>query len=443
MDIRSFSSSVGNAGTGATDLIALWTSSTVIGANANFAYDGTTFKLALDMRMNEAGTAAAQAVIRQRANTGSVAIWGASTATGAYLELFGNTHATKANLIEIGAGVTSITIDAANGIFKAGAGASTTPSYTSGAFPTTGLYFAAGPVLGFATGGTSAGTINASQKWAIGIAGNTQFHDVFGRGFNITSAANVIGYVFLNSTSNTSGAGAAFDATVAGSSAGDAFSSYSVSGGVVWVAGLDNSVSGDPYVISASAALGGSNVLVLTTAGLGTLTGQLGVGATAVTSKGINLTLTAAQMAGGTQYGVFTSVTCSSAATTGFSGYQCGLTTAAAAFTCPYVIGVEIGGHAAGSGSTITRAVSYLGSVQTVGGTGNAWGCDNIAFTGNFVLNFSSTNASSFAGQVRVASLGVGNSAAATTPGAVQAKVEVFNASGVSLGFAALYDAIT
>lgn len=46
-------------------------------------------------------------------------------------------------------------------------------------------------------------------------------------------------------------------------------------------------------------------------------------------------------------------------------------------------------------------------------------------------------------GQARVASLGVGNSAAATTPGTVTNKIEVFNASGVSLGFVAVYDAIT
>ena len=39
--------------------------------------------------------------------------------------------------------------------------------------------------------------------------------------------------------------------------------------------------------------------------------------------------------------------------------------------------------------------------------------------------------------------IGVGNSAAATTPGTVTKKMEVFDASGVSLGFVAIYDAIT
>jgi len=41
------------------------------------------------------------------------------------------------------------------------------------------------------------------------------------------------------------------------------------------------------------------------------------------------------------------------------------------------------------------------------------------------------------------AGLGVGNSAAATTPGTVVKKIEVFDASGASLGFIAVYDAIT
>lgn len=44
---------------------------------------------------------------------------------------------------------------------------------------------------------------------------------------------------------------------------------------------------------------------------------------------------------------------------------------------------------------------------------------------------------------VTVTGLGVGNSAAATTPGTVTDKIEVFDASGASLGFLAVYDAIT
>ena len=41
------------------------------------------------------------------------------------------------------------------------------------------------------------------------------------------------------------------------------------------------------------------------------------------------------------------------------------------------------------------------------------------------------------------AGIGVGNSAAATTPGSVVRKIEIFNASGTSLGFIPVYDTIT
>lgn len=47
-------------------------------------------------------------------------------------------------------------------------------------------------------------------------------------------------------------------------------------------------------------------------------------------------------------------------------------------------------------------------------------------------------------GNLRVTGdLGVGNSAAATTPGSVVKKIEIFDASGTSLGFIAVYDSIT
>lgn len=42
-----------------------------------------------------------------------------------------------------------------------------------------------------------------------------------------------------------------------------------------------------------------------------------------------------------------------------------------------------------------------------------------------------------------VGGIGVGNSAVATTPGTVTRKIEVFDASGASLGFVPVYDAIT
>lgn len=46
-------------------------------------------------------------------------------------------------------------------------------------------------------------------------------------------------------------------------------------------------------------------------------------------------------------------------------------------------------------------------------------------------------------GRLEVGTLGVGNSANATTPGSCQKKIEVFDDAGNSIGFLAVYDAIT
>jgi hypothetical protein len=66
-----------------------------------------------------------------------------------------------------------------------------------------------------------------------------------------------------------------------------------------------------------------------------------------------------------------------------------------------------------------------------------------LALAGVEKFSVDSTGLGAFVGQVRAASLGVGNSAAATTLGAVVKKMQVFDASGASLGFVAIYDAIT
>ncbi len=59
---------------------------------------------------------------------------------------------------------------------------------------------------------------------------------------------------------------------VAGTSANDPFLTYNVAATTSWSTGIDNSVSGDPYVISASNALGTSNVMSITTSGVISIT---------------------------------------------------------------------------------------------------------------------------------------------------------------------------
>lgn len=57
--------------------------------------------------------------------------------------------------------------------------------------------------------------------------------------------------------------------------------------------------------------------------------------------------------------------------------------------------------------------------------------------------NFGANNVVTTGKVLATAGLGVGNSATAATPGTVIKKIQVFDASGTSLGYIAVYDAIT
>lgn len=71
----------------------------------------------------------------------------------------------------------------------------------------------------------------------------------------------------ISNTSNTASSNALQQVTVAGTSAGDAFTTYTVSGTTNWSLGTDNSVTGDPFVIAASTALGTTNIMSSLTTG--------------------------------------------------------------------------------------------------------------------------------------------------------------------------------
>ncbi len=74
----------------------------------------------------------------------------------------------------------------------------------------------------------------------------------------------------VTNPSNTASSGANVNVTVGGTSAGDAFQTFTVSGTTNWSQGVDNSVTSpaaDPFVISASTALGTTNVMTMQKAG--------------------------------------------------------------------------------------------------------------------------------------------------------------------------------
>jgi len=70
----------------------------------------------------------------------------------------------------------------------------------------------------------------------------------------------------VTNTSNTASSQALVNVSVGGATAGDAFTTYTVTGVTDWSQGLDNSAS-DAFVLSASAALGTTNIMSAAVAG--------------------------------------------------------------------------------------------------------------------------------------------------------------------------------
>lgn len=71
----------------------------------------------------------------------------------------------------------------------------------------------------------------------------------------------------VDNASNTASSVALLNITVGGTSAGDAFETFTVSGTTNWSIGTDNSVTGDPFVIAGSTALGTTNIMSALTTG--------------------------------------------------------------------------------------------------------------------------------------------------------------------------------
>ena len=155
------------AGTG----YGMWydSSNTALGFSANgtetLYIDSATVHTLNDIRMNSAGTSATTTTLRQRANTGAVAIYGGAASTSAIITLYGSSHATKAGQIELGNGGADFTLN--SGQVLGSAKSVSAPTYSFGAFTTTGMYAGTGPVLNFAVAGTRAFYADSSQIFYI------------------------------------------------------------------------------------------------------------------------------------------------------------------------------------------------------------------------------------------------------------------------------------
>lgn len=101
---------------------------------------------------------------------------------------------------------------------------------------------------------------------------------------------------------------------------------------------------------------------------------------------------------------------------------------------------LQAGSTASGAAAYLVSDTGYTGGLNI--GTDGANPLTLRTNSGTALTIDGTTKVGTFVAQVRAASLGVGNSAAATIPGTVTKKIEVFDASGASLGFIAVYDAI-
>jgi len=112
------------------------------------------------------------------------------------------------------------------------------------------------------TGELLVGAAGADPAFATSAVGNFSF---------TSTTAGATRSLTISNTDNTNAASHALSQiTTGGASSGDPFQTFTVTGATSWSHGIDNSVS-DTYVIAASTALGTSNALTISTAGLVTL----------------------------------------------------------------------------------------------------------------------------------------------------------------------------
>lgn len=125
-------------------------------------------------------------------------------------------------------------------------------------------------------GGTSwyVANDNAGNDWLVigtgtTIGGGTQIVTI--NSSTISLAASTGGtdnVIQITNQSNTAGSGAKFSASVAGTSAGDPYMVYGISGGTSWTIGADNSVSDQFCFSTAGTGPGATDVMRITTAGV-------------------------------------------------------------------------------------------------------------------------------------------------------------------------------
>lgn len=126
-----------------------------------------------------------------------------------------------------------------------------------------------GVLVGSGTAAIDALTVGTTGQLLVGASGADPAFAASATGdFTFTSTTAGATRIFtVSNTDNTNAASTALhQITTGGSSAGDPFTTYTVSGATSWSTGIDNSAS-DAYVIAASTALGTTNVVSMATGG--------------------------------------------------------------------------------------------------------------------------------------------------------------------------------
>lgn len=131
-------------------------------------------------------------------------------------------------------------------------GSAANPAYSYINSQNAGAFLVSANIIAWSTSSTEALRIDASQNL---LSSGSSISVV-----KSNSGGNQV--VSIQNTSNTASSGAISQVTVAGTSGGDAFTQYAVTGATTWAAGIDNS-DGDKYKISASSYPGTNDYLVI------------------------------------------------------------------------------------------------------------------------------------------------------------------------------------
>lgn len=264
---------VNGSGSGATNRIAIWANGTTLTSDANLVWASNTLTIAAGGLTVAVGGATSFLLTTNSADALSIdsnqRFVFAATGNAQLHLMNGSLNILAQDNLPLtvngqtGAGSVRFLNPAANGKYNWLIGGQFNLDQTFEITPST------------AANGTTFSTplfsISQGGKAIIGASGGTAYHDVFGRGFNITyPSSGVTCYVSLAHTSNSANSGAHFYAQVAGASAGDPAIFFNIVGATDWGVGVRNSAS-DAFQICNSSALGTNIYVSIQTGGQVTL----------------------------------------------------------------------------------------------------------------------------------------------------------------------------